>query len=103
MISVQIQYFSGIPVSSASSAPLVLDTEVCQRGFGNLDQAEQEMLRGALVQKVNAACPDCPLGIDLTQANFSISIFARSLLANCEQVGQIIFNTTRQKPARSVL
>ena len=77
--------------------PLVLDTEVCQRGFGNLDQAEQEMLRGALVQKVNAACPECPMGIDLTQANFSISIFSRSLLANCEQVGQIIYNTTRQK------
>ena len=77
--------------------PLVLDTEVCQQGFGNLDQAEQEMLRGALVQKVNAACPNCPMGIDLTQANFSISIFSRSLLANCEQVGQIIYNTTRQK------
>ncbi|MDY6873000.1 MAG: hypothetical protein SVR81_03385 [Chloroflexota bacterium] len=75
--------------------PLVLDTEVCQRGFGNLDLTEKEMLRGALVQKVNAACPECPLGIDLRQANFSISIFARSLLANCEQVGQIIYNTTR--------
>jgi len=75
--------------------PLVLDTAECQKGFGNLDLAEQEMLRGALVQKVNAGCPDCPLGIDLTQANFSISIFARSLLANCEQVGQILYNTTR--------
>ena len=75
--------------------PLILDTTVCQKGFGNLDLAEQEMLRGALVQKVNAGCPDCPLGIDLTQANFSISIFARSLLANCEQVGQILYNTTR--------
>jgi hypothetical protein len=78
--------------------PLVLDTTVCQKGFGNLDIAEQEMLRGALVQKVNAACPECPLGIDLRQANFSISIFARSLLANCEQVGQIIYNTTRKTP-----
>ena len=77
--------------------PLVLDTTVCQRGFGNLDLAEQEMLRGALVQKVNAACPECPMGIDLSQANFSISIFARSLLANCEQVGQIIYNATRQE------
>ncbi len=76
--------------------PLVLDTTICQRGFGNLDLAEQEMLRGALVQKVDAACPECPHGIDLSQAQFSISIFARSLLANCEQVGQIIFNTTRQ-------
>jgi hypothetical protein len=74
--------------------PLVLDTTVCQQGFGNLDIADQEMLRGALVQKVNAACPDCPDGIDLSKANFSISIFARSLLASCEQVGQIIYNET---------
>ncbi len=78
--------------------PLVLDTTVCQRGFGNLDISEQEMLRGALVQKVSAACPDCPQGIDLREANFSISIFARSMLANCEQVGQIIYNTTRRTP-----
>ncbi len=77
--------------------PLVLETTRCQKGFGNLDIAEQEMLRGALVQKVNAACPDCPEGIDLRQANFSISIFARSLLANCEQVGQIIYNQTQQQ------
>jgi hypothetical protein len=76
--------------------PLVLDTTVCQKGFGNLDLSEQAMLRGALVQKVNAACPECPMGIDLSQANFSISIFARSLLANCEQVGQVIYNATRQ-------
>ena len=69
--------------------PLILDTTRCQQGFGNLDVAEQEMLRGALVQKVNAACPECPQGVDLRQANFSISVFARSLLANCEQVNQI--------------
>lgn len=74
--------------------PLVLDTTACQSGFGNLDIEDQEMLRGALVQKVNAACPECPEGIDLSKANFSISIFARSLLASCEQVGQIIFNQT---------
>jgi hypothetical protein len=55
------------------------------------------MLRGALVQKVNAACTDCPMGIDLDQANYSISIFARSLLANCEQVGQIVQNATLGK------
>lgn len=76
--------------------PLILTDETCQRGFGNLDIAQQEMLRGALVQKVNASCPDCPVGIDLTQANFSISVFARSILANCEQVSRIIFNSTRR-------
>ena len=74
--------------------PLVLSTQTCQRGFGNLDKEQQQMLRGALVQKVNAQCPDCPVGVDLTQANFSISVFARSMLANCEQVGQIVFNST---------
>lgn len=82
--------------------PLVLSEETCQRGFGNLDLADQEMLRGALVQKVNAGCPDCPLGIDLEQANFSISIFARSILANCEQVGQIIYNSTSRLAGEAV-
>lgn len=78
--------------------PLVLDSSVCQQGFGNLDLAYQEMLRGALVQKVNAACPDCPQGIDLSEANYSISIFASSLLANCEQVGQIVYNESGHTP-----
>ena len=86
------------PSFFAQFCPLVLDTTVCQRGFGNLDISEQEMLRGALVQKVSAACPECPQGIDLREANFSISVFARSMLANCEQVGQILYNTTRQIP-----
>ena len=82
--------------------PLILTEETCQRGFGNLDQDQQEMLRGALVQKVNAACPDCPVGIDLTQANFSISIFARSLLANCEQARQTAYNNTGQQAGQVI-
>ncbi len=77
--------------------PLVFQTQVCEQGYGNLTPDQQSVLRGAMVQKVNAACPNCTAGIDLSQANFSISIFARSLLANCGQVGQIIFNTTNQQ------
>ena len=88
------------PAFYSQFCPLILADETCQRGFGNLDPAEQEMLRGALVQKVNAACPDCPVGIDLTQANFSISIFARSILANCEQVRQIVYNSTGRQPGQ---
>lgn len=82
------------PAFYTQFCPLVLTEQTCQRGFGNLDIAHQEMLRGALVQKVNASCPNCPMGIDLTQANFSISVFARSILANCEQVNRVIFNQT---------
>lgn len=82
--------------------PLMLSEEVCQRGFGNLDVKQQEMLRGGLVQKVNAACPNCPVGIDLAKANFSISVFARSLLANCEQVRQIVYNNTGRSPGQII-
>jgi hypothetical protein len=78
--------------------PLVYKTDVCQAGFGNLSENQQNTLRGALVQKVNAACPNCPTGIDLSQANFSISVFSRALLANCEQVGQILTNRTGTTP-----
>jgi len=63
-----------------------------------MDAYNQNLLRGALVQKVNATCVDCPLGIDLTQANFSVGVFAQTLLANCQQTGQIIYNTTKRTP-----
>ena len=78
--------------------PLVLSRDVCQYGFGNLNDNQRNLLRGALVGKVNAACPECPVGIDLTRANFSVRVFAESLLANCEQVAQIFYNIT-SKPA----
>jgi hypothetical protein len=81
--------------------PLVYETTVCQRGFGNLSEDQQGILRGALVNKVNAACPDCPSGIDLSQANFSISVFARGLLANCEQTGAIVSSITGRIPGES--
>jgi len=80
--------------------PLVLDKKFCEGGFWTLGDAEQNMLRGALVRKVNATCPDCPAGIDLSQANYSVGVFARSMLASCEQVGQTIFNITDLSPAR---
>jgi len=78
--------------------PLVLGQDRCDLGFGNIKPDEQAMLRGALVQKVNSSCPECPVGIDLSQANFSVRIFAEGLIANCEQVGQIIRNVTGDDP-----
>jgi len=78
--------------------PLVLHQDRCQLGFGNITDAEQSMLRGALVKKVNAACPECPAGIDLTQAQFSVWVFAESMVSNCEQTGRILTNITGQTP-----
>lgn len=81
--------------------PLVLDKKYCQTGFAQIGDFEQNLLRGALVQKVNAACPDCPTGIDISQANYSVNVFARGLLANCEQVGQVITDATGLVPGQA--
>lgn len=81
--------------------PLVLHQSRCDLGFGNLNSSEQAMLQGALVKKVNAACVDCEAGIDLTQAEFSVNVFAETLAANCEQVGRIITNTTSLVPGQT--
>lgn len=78
--------------------PLILSRETCQKGFVYLKEDEQNLLRGGLVSKVNAACPTCPVGIDLTQAEFSVRVFAESLLANCSQTGRIVTNVTGKSP-----
>lgn len=76
--------------------PLVLDQSACKRGYIYLDEQSQAILRGALASTANADCPSCEAGIDLTNAEFSITLFANTLLANCEQVAQIMYNATGQ-------
>lgn len=80
--------------------PLVLHQSRCDLGFGNLTVSEQAMLQGALVTKVNASCVDCDAGIDLSQAKFSVQVFAETLKANCEQTSRIISNTTSRVPGQ---
>ncbi len=80
--------------------PLVLDESVCEVGYLRLDESERAILRGALAVRVNADCPDCPSGIDLSDADFSVMIFAQTLLANCSQVSRTVFNATNQSPGR---
>ena len=83
--------------------PLVLHQSYCDLGYGNLTTRYPEltpMLRGALVRKVDASCPDCPVSIDLSEANYSIDVFAQALLANCEQAGRMITNLTSLYPGQ---
>jgi hypothetical protein len=74
--------------------PLVMDSAECSKGYLGLDTDQQEYVRLALFSAVNATCENCPLGIDLERANFSIGVFAHTLLANCEQAGQLVENIT---------
>ena len=80
--------------------PSVLDQSICKtkiypnpedewQGIG-LDEVERSLLRGALVQSVNAVCPDCFMGIDMDKADFSVGVFAQTLLASCKQTGEVI-------------
>jgi hypothetical protein len=78
--------------------PLVLDGSVCQRGYLGLGSSEQAILRGAVALQAKAECPECPAGIDLTHANFTIELFAQTLLANCEQVAQVVYNASNRVP-----
>jgi hypothetical protein len=78
--------------------PLVLDESNCQRGYLGLGSDEQAILRGAVALQAKAECPECPAGIDLTHANFTIELFAQTLLANCEQVAQVVYNASNRIP-----
>ena len=80
-----------------SFCPLVLSEETCGAGYMNLEQDQQEMLRFALVNSVNASCADCPLGIDLERADYSVTVFAHTLMANCQQASQVVWNYSEKK------
>ena len=82
--------------------PLVLDESACERGYVYLDAESQAILRGALALEAKVDCPECPAGIDLAHADFSINLFAHTLLANCEQVAQIVYNATNRIPGEVV-
>lgn len=74
--------------------PLVLAEDACEGGYLHLDSNNQAILRGALALQARADCAGCPAGIDLTNTDFSVALFAGMLQANCEQVGQIVYNAS---------
>jgi hypothetical protein len=74
--------------------PLVMDSAECSKGYLGLSADQQKYLRQSLIIAVDATCADCPLGINLDRANFGIGVFAHTLLANCEQAGQLVENVT---------
>jgi hypothetical protein len=80
--------------------PSILDPSACKgkiypkpengwEGMG-LEDSQRSVLRSALVKSVDAICPDCSMGIDLDKANFSVGVFAQTLLASCDQTGMVV-------------
>jgi hypothetical protein len=78
--------------------PSVLDPASCTRGYANLQAVTQQRLRTALLASVNADCPTCALGIDMSKAEYSIPVFANLLKAECVQTGKIVYNSYGGSP-----
>jgi hypothetical protein len=78
--------------------PMIYPEDACGNGYISLDEEQQLELRRALVDSVNATCEDCPLGFDVAQADFSVAVFAHTMIANCKQTGQVIQNYTDETP-----
>lgn len=80
--------------------PLVLAEDACEGGYLKLKPDEQAILRGALALEANSNCTDCPAGVDLSHASTSVSLFAGTLKANCEQVATIVNTATEEIPGK---
>lgn len=88
------------PSFFAQFCPLVLAQATCDKGYLRLTTEQQQMLRAALVNRVDAACPGCPLGLDPERLDYSIEVFAHTLRASCDQTGRMIRNLTGVAPGR---
>jgi hypothetical protein len=80
--------------------PSILDDSICKTKIYpepeeswediGINDAARSILRKVLVQSVDANCPECSNGIDLDKANYSVSVFAQTLIASCRQTGMVI-------------
>jgi hypothetical protein len=89
------------PVFFEEFCPFVFEDDVCDGGYLNLDEAQQDRIRGALVYSVNALDDNAPLGVDVAQADYSVSVFANTLLGSCEQTGRVVLNNTDLSPGKT--
>ena len=87
------------PILYEQFCPPTLGEETCADGYLHLSEEDRDYLRSALVYNVNASCENCLLGLDLNQADFSVNVFAHTLLAACEQTGRIVQLNTGSTPA----
>ncbi len=67
----------------------------CTMSYIGLPPEQQAMIRGAVIGLMDAACADCPYGLDLDRAKGSVSIIAMLLKANCQQVDSIVAEDVR--------
>jgi hypothetical protein len=62
----------------------------CNKPYESLPGIDQALIRGTLAQSLDAACPTCLYGVNLTKASQSVSLIAKVLYANCVQTKSIL-------------
>lgn len=62
----------------------------CDESFANMNAFEQAMLRGGLIQSINAFCPSCENMVDLDIAEQSIAITGQVIKSSCSQTNYIV-------------
>jgi len=62
----------------------------CSVPYIKLKEADQALIRGALVQSVDTTCETCEYGLDLNKAKDSVALIANLVRANCEQVKDVV-------------
>ncbi|MBI9049988.1 MAG: hypothetical protein JEZ00_11245 [Anaerolineaceae bacterium] len=81
---------------------------ICRRAFGldgcdvayhELDFANQRILRGFVLQEIDATCPICPGGVDPAKADRSIQLLAETLQASCLQTASLVWEYSGKQPA----
>jgi hypothetical protein len=57
----------------------------CSIPYARMAPGDQALLRGAVLQRLNAECPSCTYGINIPKAEQSVRVLARMVRANCYQ------------------
>ena len=77
----------------------VLSTDTCKAKYAELSNQNKGLIRGYFLRNViDTSCPECPKKFNEKKAADTVDIFARLVIANCEQVGRVIVDITERKP-----
>lgn len=83
----------------AEFCPFVLSEQTCQLGYGNLGEEEKDQLRGALLTEASVESQALTKDFNFGETYESIVLFAESILGQCKQTKQIIYNYTEKQPS----